>query len=70
MEVNREERSFEARIFPFQDQVIAIIRNITQQKSAEHALRESEEKYRSIFENAVEGIFQTTTDGFYINANP
>lgn len=70
MEVNGEERSFEARIFPFQDQVIVIIRNVTQQKSAEHALRESEEKYRSIFENAVEGIFQTTTDGFYINANP
>jgi len=70
MEVNGEERSFEARIFPFQDQVIVIIRNVTQQKSAELALRESEEKYRSIFENAVEGIFQTTTDGFYINANP
>jgi PAS domain S-box-containing protein len=29
-----------------------------------------EEKYRSIFENAVEGIFQTTPDGYYLTANP
>ena len=33
------------------------------------ALRESEEKYRSIFENSVDGIFQTTVDGKYINVN-
>jgi PAS domain S-box-containing protein len=30
----------------------------------------SEAKYRSIFENAVEGIFQTTPDGRYISVNP
>src|SRR6267142_128577 len=33
------------------------------------ALRRAEQKYRSIFENAVEGIFQTTPDGKYISAN-
>jgi phosphoserine phosphatase RsbU/P len=33
------------------------------------ALRRAEEKYRSIFENSVEGIFQTTTDGQYLSAN-
>jgi len=33
-------------------------------------LKEAEEKYRSIFENAVEGIFQTTAEGRYITANP
>lgn len=33
-------------------------------------LQSAEEKYRSIFENAVEGIFQTTTDGYFISANP
>ena len=36
----------------------------------EAALRESEEQYRSIFENAVEGIFQTTLDGKYVAVNP
>ena len=34
------------------------------------ALRAAEEKYRSIFENAIEGIFQTTPDGRYLSANP
>ncbi len=34
------------------------------------ALRAAEEKYRSIFENAIEGIFQTTVEGQYLSANP
>lgn len=32
--------------------------------------RRAEEKYRSIFENAVEGIFQTTAAGELVTANP
>lgn len=35
-----------------------------------HALRQAEEKYRSIFENSVTGIFQSTPDGRYLSANP
>jgi PAS domain S-box-containing protein len=34
------------------------------------ALRRAEEKYRSIFENATVGIFQTSSDGKYFSANP
>jgi two-component system sensor histidine kinase/response regulator len=30
----------------------------------------SDRMYRSIFENAIEGIFQTTPDGHYLNVNP
>lgn len=33
-------------------------------------VEKAQEKYRSIFENAVDGIFQTTPDGKYITANP
>ena len=33
-------------------------------------LRRAEQKYRSIFEHAIEGIFQTTPDGHYLSANP
>ena len=33
-------------------------------------LRRAEENYRSIFENAVEGIFQSSIDGCLITANP
>ncbi|MBG1270154.1 PAS domain S-box protein [Nostoc sp. WHI] len=32
--------------------------------------REAETKYRSIFENSIEGIFQTTPDGKFISVNP
>jgi PAS domain S-box-containing protein len=43
---------------------------IAERERVEVALRSAEEKYRGIFENAVEGIFQTTTDGRYLVANP
>lgn len=33
-------------------------------------LREAEEKYRSIFENALEGIYQITPEGRFMSANP
>jgi len=45
------------------------IRDITRRKQAEQALKEAEAKYRGIFENAVEGIFQTTPNGRFISAN-
>jgi len=38
--------------------------------SVADALREAEANYRGIFENAVEGIFQTTPEGQYLAANP
>ena len=34
------------------------------------ALEKSEEKYRSIFENSVEGLFQSTPEGHFISVNP
>jgi PAS domain S-box-containing protein len=45
-------------------------RNLNQRRQVEAALRKAESKYRSIFENAVDGIFQTTPEGKYISANP
>ncbi len=33
-------------------------------------LRRAEEKYRGIYENIMEGIFQTTPDGRFVSANP
>jgi len=50
--------------------VVITCRDITERQQAGKALRQAEEKYRNIFENAVEGIFQTTADGRYISANP
>jgi PAS domain S-box-containing protein len=44
--------------------------DITERRRAEQAQREAEERFRSLFENATEGIFQTTTDGRYLSVNP
>jgi PAS domain S-box-containing protein len=52
------------------DEVLVIIRNITERKRQEEALRIAEENYRSIFENALEGIFQSTPEGQLITINP
>ncbi|MEG4916541.1 adenylate/guanylate cyclase domain-containing protein [Microcoleus sp. B7-D4] len=41
-----------------------------ERQRAEEALRQAEAKYRSIFENAIVGIFQTTPDGEYLSVNP
>lgn len=69
--LQEREHFYEARFIPLlEDQIIVIIRNVTERKLAEKALRESEEKYRSIFENSVEGIFQAMPGGRLINANP
>ena len=44
--------------------------DITETKQAQESLRIAEEKYRGIFENALEGIYQSTPDGRYISVNP
>jgi PAS domain S-box-containing protein len=50
--------------------IIGFLADITEIKRAEESLRRTEQKYRTIFENAVVGIYQTTPQGKYISANP
>ncbi|MBA4395220.1 MAG: hypothetical protein C0407_16845, partial [Desulfobacca sp.] len=45
-------------------------KEIDEHKQTEKALKKAEEKYRSIFENSIEGIFQTTPDGRFLMTNP
>jgi PAS domain S-box-containing protein len=47
-----------------------IARNVTQRQAVARALHETQEKYRTIFENAREGIFYVTSDGQTVAANP
>lgn len=54
-------------------QAILLIKSfwtIIQRKIANEKLRESEEKFRYLFENSMDGIFLIKTDGTYISANP
>ena len=62
-------RRLRSRMYPVKSEsgqilnVVAIHEDITK-------MHRVEEKYREVFENAVEGIFQTTLDGRILDANP
>ncbi|HET9041743.1 MAG TPA: EAL domain-containing protein [Burkholderiales bacterium] len=46
------------------------VEDITDRHRAVEALANAESRFRSIFENTVEGIYQTSVEGRYISANP
>lgn len=69
--VNSQTIDEEVRIVKIADnEVLIMVRDISDRKQAEAALRVAEENYRGIFENALEGIFQSTPEGRFISVNP
>ncbi len=61
-----EEQNFASSMADF----VSLSIEMHERRRVEVALRREEQKYRSIFENAVEGIFQTSAEGHYLAANP
>ena len=67
---------FENSLYPVFDhagnvrRVAVYVRDITTRKRLEAAVHQAEEKYRIIYENSMEGIFQTDLEGRFISANP
>jgi PAS domain S-box-containing protein len=60
-------------MFDFDGKIIGVLgigHDITKRKRVEAALKESEERYRGIFENATIGLYRTTPDGQILLANP
>ncbi|MCC9623990.1 EAL domain-containing protein [Thalassospira sp. MA62] len=50
--------------------VICIGQDVTEKLSVERALRHAEEKFRGIFENSAEGLYQSVPLGAVLSANP
>ncbi|MFN3535083.1 MAG: PAS domain S-box protein, partial [Desulfatiglandales bacterium] len=63
-------REIEFRTTFLKDFTITTLDDVTRRVQAERALREAKEKYRSIFDNAIEGIFQSTLEGRHLSVNP
>ena len=75
--LNRKDGSqvpVEIRTFPVTIQgqvlVLGIARDITARKRMEEVIKESEERYRSLFQNANDGIATLTLEGIITSMNP
>ena len=49
--------------------IVAFVRDVTERKRAEEALRESESKFRAAFEGSHDAITLTTKDGRFVDCN-
>jgi len=70
------EKVFENSLYPVLkgeeavQRIALYVRDITEKKRLQAELKQTEEKYRIIYENAIEGIFQIGPEGGFLSANP
>ena len=74
--INQDEKVFEVNLTALIENnkyitgKIFIFKDITEKINMQRVLEESEKRYRRIFENSLDGIYQSSLDGRYIDANP
>jgi len=61
---------YDVRVYRQAEGLSVFFQVITERKQAEDALRESEERYRAVFENAAVGIDTLDRDGRIVQVNP
>jgi PAS domain S-box-containing protein len=73
--IENETRWGRLMVHPYKDNTGAIERldgmilDITDLKRSELALEESEQRYKSLFENNLDGVFSIDLNGYFVNAN-
>jgi PAS domain S-box-containing protein len=71
-----EDKVFENSLYPVLEdgsevrRIALYVRDITEKKRLETILKQTEETFRNIYQNAMEGIFQISPEGRFISANP
>ena len=71
LQIDNKEFWFSATVSPLSaDAAIIVARDITERKRVEEALRESEERYRTIIENIEDGYYEVDLSGKITFCNP
>jgi PAS domain S-box-containing protein len=60
---------YDVRVYPFEDGISVYFQITTQKKLAEQELIESNKRFRSLFDNALTGIFYINPEGTILEAN-
>jgi PAS domain S-box-containing protein len=75
-ELMKDGTTLEVRLYPVLDargavgRIAVYVHDVARRRRMEEALRQAEEMYRNIYENAREGIFQISLEGRFLSANP
>jgi PAS domain S-box-containing protein len=70
LEIEGGTRFYEARLAPIaNDQILIVVRNVPTSKGLEEALRRSEERYRSLLDQAGDGIIVHDATGQIVDVN-
>jgi len=64
------DRWFENRIFPYAGGLAIFMQDVTERRTAEDRLRESEQRHRSLFDRHPDAVYSFDVDGRFVSANP